>query len=235
MLEGAFNFRDLGGLGTRAGRRLRTGRLYRSDTLQALTTSDVAHLREVVGLRGVVDLRLAEEVSAEGRGLLSEVAEIRYANVPLAMAATEGIPPEKVMRELYLGCLSIEASLVTAIERLSEMAEQPVVFHCAAGKDRTGVLAAVLLRLLGVTDEHIVADYMRSAHAMPRMIERFRTWPRYRAHMELAPPQAYAVEAQPLIDLLTSIDRDHGGVHQWASDRGLPSKAAERLVNLLLE
>lgn len=235
MLKGAFNFRDLGGLTTRDGKRLRTGRLYRSDTLQALTTSDVAHLREVIGLRGVVDLRLTDEVSAEGRGLLSEVAEIRYANIPLAMAATEGIPPEEVMRKLYLGCLSIEASLVTAIERLSEMAEEPVVFHCAAGKDRTGVLAAVLLRLLGVIDEHIVADYTKSAPAMPRMIERFKTWPRYRAHMELAPPQAYAVEAQPLIDLLSSLDRDYGGVHRWATDRGLPYKAVERLRSLLLE
>ena len=235
MLQGAYNFRDLGGLRTRSGRRLRSGRLFRSDTLQALTASDVDHLRTVVGLRGVVDLRLSEEVDSEGRGLLGEVPEIRYANIPLGMAATEGVPPELVMRQLYLGCLSFEASLVTAIEHLSEMAEHPVVFHCAAGKDRTGVLAAVLLRMLDVADEHIVADYMKSAAAMPKMIERFKTWPRYRAHMAQAPQQAYAVEAQPLIDVLNSVDQDHGGINQWATSRGITPGTIERLSDLLLE
>ena len=235
MLEGAYNFRDLGGLRTRDGRRLRRGRLFRSDTLQALTAADVHHLRTVVGLRGVVDLRLAEEVAGEGRGLLGEVPEIRYANVPLDMAATEGVPPDEVMRQLYLGCLSAEAPLVTAIERLGEMAEHPVVFHCAAGKDRTGVLAAVLLRMLQVADEHIVGDYMKSAGAMPRMIDRFRTWPRYRAHLEQAPAQAYAVEPQPLIDLLNSLEREHGGVRRWATSRGIAPGTMERLSSLWLE
>jgi protein tyrosine/serine phosphatase len=235
MLQGAYNFRDLGGLQTRDGRRLRSGRVFRSDTLQALTAADVDHLRAVVGLRGVLDLRRADEVLSEGRGPVCEVTEIRYANTPLDMAATEGVAPEDVMRRLYLGCLSPEASLVSAIEQLSEMAEHPVVFHCAAGKDRTGVLAAVVLRMLNVSDEYIVGDYMKSAEAMPRMIERFRTWPRYRAHMEQAPPQAYAVEAAPLMEVLNSLDRDHGGVHQWAASRGINPGRIERLAKLWLE
>ncbi|MBS0342133.1 MAG: tyrosine-protein phosphatase [Proteobacteria bacterium] len=235
MLQGAYNFRDLGGLRTRDGRRLRSGRVFRSDTLQALTAWDVDHLRSTVGLRGVVDLRLEEEVLSEGRGPLRDVTEIRYANVPLKMASTEGVAPELVMSELYLGCLAAEASLVVAIEKMSEMAEHPVAFHCAAGKDRTGVLAAVVLRLLNVADEHIVTDYMKSAQAMPRMIERFRTWPRYRAHMELAPPQVYAVEPAPLLEVLNSLDRDHGGAHRWATSRGLELSRIERLSRFWLE
>ena len=235
MLEGAYNFRDLGGLRTRDGRRLRSGRVFRSDTLQALTAADVIHLREVVGLRGVVDLRRADEVLSEGCGPLGEVTEIHYANVPLDMAATEGVAPEDVMRQLYLGCLTAEAPLVIAIEELSEMAEHPVVFHCAAGKDRTGVLAAVVLRLLNVADEDIVADYMKSTEAMPRIIERFRTWPRYRDHMEQAPPQVYAVEPAPLMEVLNSLDRDHGGVRRWAASRGMRSEKIERLAKLWLE
>jgi len=235
VLEGAYNFRDLGGLRTRDGRRLRSGRVFRSDTLQALTAADVTHLREVVGLRGVVDLRRADEILSEGRGRLSEATEVRYVNVPLDMAATEGVAPEDVMRQLYLGCLAAEARLVNAIEELSEMAEHPVVFHCAAGKDRTGVLAAVVLRMLNVADEDIVGDYMKSAESMPRMIERFRTWARYRAHMEQAPPQAYAVESAPLMEVLNSLDRDHGGVRQWATSRGMSSERIERLARLWLQ
>lgn len=235
MLEGAYNFRDLGGLQTRDGRRLRSGRVFRSDTLQALTAADVIHLREVVGLRGVVDLRRPDEVLSEGRGPLGEATEIRYVNVPLDMAATEGVAPEDVMRHLYLGCLRSEVRLVRAVEELSEMADYPVVFHCAAGKDRTGVLAAVVLRMLNVADEHIIGDYMKSADAMPRMVERFRIWPRYRAHMEQAPPQAYAVESDPLMEVLNSLDRDYGGVCHWATSQGMRLEKIQRLVGLWVE
>ena len=72
MLEGAFNFRDLGGLRLPDGRRIRQGRLFRSDTLQALTPGDVRVLLDELGLRTVVDLRLAKEVEEEGRGPLGE-------------------------------------------------------------------------------------------------------------------------------------------------------------------
>lgn len=235
MLEGAFNFRDLGGLRTRDGRRLRPGRLFRSDTLQALTAADAQRLYDAMGLRGVVDLRLAEEVQAEGRGPLATYSDIRYANAPLHMAATENVPADQVMERLYLGCLAPEVRLTDALQHLEAMADQPVVFHCAAGKDRTGVVAAILLRLLGVADEDIVADYLRSAEPMPRMVERFATWPRYREHMARTPPQAYAVEAAPLLALMHALDHVHGGTLRWALAQGMPMRTPERLAQLWLE
>lgn len=229
MLAGAYNFRDLGGLRTRDGRTLRAGRLFRSDTLQALTAADAVHLYQVLGLRGIVDLRLAREVADEGRGPLAERADIRYANVPLQMAATEGVAPHEVMRHLYLGCLGPDAPLAAAVQQLSEFADGPVVFHCAAGKDRTGVLAALVLRLLDVHEDDIVADYMRSASAMPRMIERFATWPRYREHMALTPPQAYAVEEAPLRAFLQALNSAPRGARGWAEDRGISTETLQQL------
>jgi len=234
MMEGAYNFRDLGGLPTRDGRTVRTGRLYRSDTLQALTLQDAKHLHDVLGLRGIVDLRLASEVAEEGRGPLSEFADIRYVNAPLEVAATDGVPPEQVMRHLYLGCLAPGSSLITAVGHLCELSDQPILFHCAAGKDRTGMLAALVLRLLGVDDEAIVADYMRSDAAMPRMIERFATWPRYRAHMALAPAQAYRVEEEPIRQFLQHLDHTLGGAQAWIESSGIPRSSLERLVTNLL-
>jgi protein-tyrosine phosphatase len=68
--------------------------------------------------------------------------------------------------------------LAHAIEQLVAFAESPTVFHCAAGKDRTGLVSALVLRLLAVDDDVIVADYMASAHNKPRMMEQFANWPR---------------------------------------------------------
>lgn len=234
-LEGAFNFRDLGGMQTRSRRRLRAGRLFRSDTLQALTDVDAKQLHDEIGLRGIVDLRLADEVSSEGRGLLARYPDIHYANVPLQMAATGGVLAEEVMQRLYESCLIPAASFVDAIAHLGEMSNAPVVFHCAAGKDRTGILTAIVLRLLDVRDEDIVADYMITGDNMPRMVERFANWPRYRDHMAQTPPQAYAVEAKALLYFLRQLDERYGGAHAWAMGRGLPEATIERLADAWLD
>lgn len=234
-LEGAFNFRDLGGMETRQGRRLRSGRLFRSDTLQALTDADAELLHDEIGLRGIVDLRLADELNSEGRGPLAHYPDIRYANVPLQMAATEGVPAEEVMKRLYESCLVPTASFVDAIAHLAQMSDAPVVFHCAAGKDRTGILTAIVLRLLDVKDDDIIADYMVTGQNMPRMVQRFANWPRYRDHMAKAPPQAYAVEAEALFYFLQHLDTRYGGARSWAIDLGLPAAVIDHLADVWLE
>lgn len=235
MIEGAYNFRDLGGLPTRDGQQIRPGRLFRSDTLQALTTPDVEHLHGRLGLRGIVDLRLAREVADEGRGPLENLADIRYVNSPLEVAATEGIPPDQVMRHLYLSSLAPGSALVGAVQHICDLSDQPVLFHCAAGKDRTGMLAALVLRLLDVDDEIIVADYMRSSAAMPRMVKRFATWPTYRLHMAHAPPDAYRVEEIPLRTFLHHLDHELGGAHAWVEANGVSSLSLRRLMENLLQ
>lgn len=232
-LEGAFNFRDLGGLPTRDGRRIRAGRLFRSDTLQALTAADVATLRARLGLAVIVDLRLADEVQSEGRGLLSGFADVVHVNAPMAMASTEGVAPADVIPLLYRSCLASD-SMVKAIETLADHAGEPTLFHCAAGKDRTGLLAAMVLSLAGVDDDAIVADYLASASAMPRIIERFRDWPRYRDHMTRTPPEVYAVEEGAIRLFLDELRREHGDAWQWARHRGLSRPALSRLVDALV-
>lgn len=232
-LEGAFNFRDLGGLRTSAGRRVRGGLLFRSDSLQALTEGDVATLRHDYGLKVVVDLRLEREVAEEGRGPLASVGEVGYVNAPLEMASTEGTAPEEVLNTLYLQCLA-SPSMVRAVGRIVEHAGQPTLFHCAAGKDRTGVVAAIILGLLEVDEEQIVGDYMDSASNMPRMLERFATWARYREHLAAMPPQVYAVEESPIRLLLAELRQQHGGARAWALERGIASSAIDRLVSAAL-
>lgn len=233
-LVGAFNFRDLGGLATSNGYVTRFGRLFRSDTLQALRQEDIVHLTTVLGLKAVVDLRLVREVAEEGRGPLAGLEGIRYVNTPLEMASAQDLHPDEVLTSLYLGCLGRGSMLARAVEQLAAFAGSPTVFHCAAGKDRTGLLSALVLRLLGVEDDAIVADYMDSTHNMPRMLERFATWPRYRDHLAAMPPQVYAVEERPIRRFLSELDEQHGGARAWALANGVRTESLDQLVRELL-
>jgi protein-tyrosine phosphatase len=232
-LDGAFNFRDLGGMPLCDGRRTRHGLLFRSDTLQALTPADLTVLRSRIGLRAVVDLRLSREVADEGRGPLAQAGEVRYLNAPLEMASTEGIAPDEVLNRLYLQCLA-SSSLATAVMRIAEYAGEPTVFHCAAGKDRTGVVAAVVLSLLGVTEDAIVDDYLASSANMPRMVDRFMSWPRYRNHLSAMPAAVYAVEPGPIRHLLWALSQQFGTARDWALRRGISPGLLAKLERQLV-
>lgn len=235
MLTGVFNFRDLGGLPTADGRVTRSGRLFRSDTLQALTPEDVHYLATTLGLKAIIDLRLAREVAEEGRGPLAAHEGIAYFNAPLEMASVENVDPALVLHDLYAGCLQRGEVLAHAIDRLAEFAGQPALIHCAAGKDRTGVLAALVLKFTGVSDDVIVADYMASAPNMPRMLERFASWPTYRDHLAAMPPQVYAVEEAPLRHFLDVLDRRHGGAQAWARSNGVSEETLRTIREGLLQ
>jgi len=227
-LAGAFNFRDLGGL--RAGRRhVRPGVLFRSDTLQALTPADVDHLVATLRLELVVDLRIGHEAVAEGRGPLAR-HPVSYLNAPLRDLPVSDLPAPEQSLHFYREHLASPASpLATVVRVAGALAGRPVLLHCAAGKDRTGLVTALLLRLAGVEDEEIVADYLRSGPNMAAVMERFRTWPRYRDHMATVPPAVYEAQEHTIRGLLDALDREYGGAGGWAALRGITPADVERL------
>lgn len=233
-LAGAFNFRDLGGLRAGPDRLVRQGVLFRSDTLQALTPADVAHLTERLRLELVVDLRIGTEAVSEGRGPMAEVP-VSYLNAPLRDLPVSDLPAREQSLRFYLEHLESPTSVLGTVVRLvAAMAGRPVLLHCAAGKDRTGLVVALLMRLLGVDDEDIVADYLRSGANMPRIMERFRGWPRYRDHMAAVPGEVYEALEYTIRGFLDELDRRHGGARGWAHDRGLADGDLERLRTALL-
>ncbi|GAA0259752.1 tyrosine-protein phosphatase [Cryptosporangium japonicum] len=176
VLEGASNVRDLGGLHTTDGRRTRFGRLYRSDSPAELTPGDVRVLVDERGLRQVVDLRSREEVERDGPGPLQR-AGLGYANHWMSSDPGVGqVVPEIMRGNLsghYLGYLGSGAERVVAAARvLADPDSQPALVHCAAGKDRTGTLVAILLDSVGVRREEIVADYALTDANMAAVFER---------------------------------------------------------------
>jgi protein-tyrosine phosphatase len=177
-LEGAYNFRDLGGLTTREGRTVRDRRVFRSDRLTNLTAADVAMLEEI-GIGRIFDLRSDLELANDGRGAWSSAAD-RHRHRPLVRISLS-IHDERIdWSKVDLGTRYLEmlleggAVIREVLEHLAADDAPPTVFHCTGGKDRTGVLSAVLLRTLGVDDDTIVDDYAISETFLAPFVEASR-------------------------------------------------------------
>ena len=241
VVDGLLNVRDLGGLSTPDGRRVRPGRIVRSDNLRGLTDEGAVTLVREVAPRLVVDLRTEAECAREGRGL-AEVADVGYVNFPLQPKAA--LNAEQVAAGLATNLfddyvLQIRGNggpLVAALELLSDGDALPAVVHCTAGKDRTGVLVALLLDLLGVAREQIVADYAATTENMPAVLARIRSSSFFQGNGLAAAP-AWIFESTPetMRDFLSWLDDEHGGTERWATDHGLSPDAVQRLRANLLE
>ncbi len=238
-LTGAFNFRDLGGYPGPGGRSTRWGTVFRSDTLQWLSESDV-RLVQSLGVATVIDLRTDRELERSGRGPLS-TPSIGFHHLSVIrdgggeIVAGPAVAGE-ALGERYLGYLDGgRQALVGALAVLAGQGNLPAVFHCAAGKDRTGVLAALVLDILGVAPEVIVADYMLTAARMPLILDRFRNDPAYAGRMAAMPGSRFEVEAATMERFLDGLHARFGGAWPWAVDAGVPAEALDRLADRLLE
>ncbi len=233
---GAANFRDLGGLPTEDGGRIRPGLLFRSDTLQELTEADVDRLVHGLGLRLVVDLRAPGEVEVEGRGLLED-AGVRHINLALNSRDERAIPDlaaDTLVRH-YLGYLAVSAQAAAQVVRVLADDGMPAVVHCAAGKDRTGVVTALVLRALRVPPEVVAEDYARSAQAVPQILARLRRLPSYAARIDLLPADVHACSAGTMVDFLAAVDTQYGSIEAFLRTAGLEDDVVPRLRERLVE
>ena len=170
VLEGAVNFRDLGGYEAGDGGRTRWRTLFRADGLGDLTESDLSVLRGF-GIRTVIDLRSGSELE---RGRFDvEAHPATFHHLPFIDELPDAQDFDR--RPGLLGSQYLEivrdagGQILAALEVLASPDALPAVFHCTAGKDRTGVLSAIVLSLLGVDEPTVVADYALSGEAMLRL------------------------------------------------------------------
>lgn len=162
--EGCFNFRDIGGYPTTDGRTVRWGQYFRCGRQDRMTEQDLAKV-EQLGIKTQIDLRKPEEINDQGRGPL-ETMGAEYHNIAVIpdggtdelsrLVGDTGISGAR-----YLGYLEFGPQSWTRLFKILEQAgSQPMVLHCTAGKDRTGVSTAFLLSVLGVDRALIEADYI---------------------------------------------------------------------------
>jgi len=238
-LEGASNLRDIGGWPVAGGRRVRHGLAFRSAALHGLTEDDLGHLART-GLRTVCDLRGAQEAARAPSRLPPGAAAHPLPIEPfvgaslkdmLERGAATGEGATDVLRQAYLSYVSDHLPVYRRLfALLLEEERRPLLFHCSAGKDRTGIGAALILTVLGADRATVVEDYVatdrfwRRDHPLPPGV------PRAAADAILATHPALLEEA--LDAALTRFD----GVEGLASDGlGLDAGSRERLRDAMLE
>lgn len=185
------NLRDLGGYRTGDGREVRWGRLYRSDSLAKLGPAEWAQLRADLGLRTVLDLRYPFEIAAKGR--VPPTAGVAYWNLSIQHRPYDQtvLPPEVAPGPYFADryaelALDGTVELRRALEIIAHSGSTPLAMHCSSGKDRTGVLSALVLALLGVSGDDIAADFALTGHATAGLVADWRAanpgrslWPGY--------------------------------------------------------
>lgn len=228
-LDGAVNVRDLGGLPIDGGGTTAPGVLLRSDNLQGLSDKDVQCLVGDLGVRTVIDLRTPAEVSAEGPGPLVH-AGLRHVNLdlipgwdPQRSDVGRIVPHERReagdMSHFYLGYLDdAPDQVVQALRELAD-ADGATVVHCAAGKDRTGVVVALALVVAGVPREEVVADYALTAERIEAVRDRLVASPTYAEDMKRRPLDDMRPHALSMRHFLDRLD-DRGGIAAWLDSNG---------------
>lgn len=233
-----FNVRDLGGLPAADGRTVRRGLVYRADGVHRLDGDDLEAAR-LLGLRTVIDLRTDDEV---GRGRFpADRLPVDWHHLPVLRRIwsdddlVAGASAAEFLRDRYLDMLVHGGD---AIARSVELVAQgaPTLFHCAAGKDRTGVVAAVVLGLLDVPHDAIAADYHASAGAMAAFVDWLTIeFPQALDAMTSQPPEYLEAPPEAMYGFLAEVDDRYGSMEGLADQLGISATVVDRLRVGLLE
>ena len=238
--ECCFNFRDMGGYRASGGRVIAWRRLYRSSEVHTMTESDAARARGEFGVRTVIDLRQPGVAARDSDGLLGK-SPTRYHNISLIAdgdmpedrSAPAAVPLDYVRR---LEQPQYGEGIVSALRCIAEPGALPAVVHCSAGKDRTGLVVAVLLGVLGVKDEDIVRDYALTARYMPGLLDHW--WENdtmtQSTRYEHLPPYIYDARPETMEHLLDTVNRRYGGMRGYLERRGGDAALVRRLEQALL-
>ena len=235
-LEGCLNFRDLGGYPTEDGRTVRWRLLFRSDALHLLSVDDIARLRDDLRIGDVIDLRSSAEVRSDGRGALA-AEPIRFHHLPLFdgdTARRDDQASAYTLADRYFLLAEFAKEPIARVITTLASTDSPAVYHCAAGKDRTGVISAILLGLLGVKDEIIVADYAATQENLDAIIERLMASEGYQTMLNALPPDTLHAQPETMIALLDRVRDRYGSMRDYARAAGVSDEAMERLEARLL-
>jgi protein-tyrosine phosphatase len=245
VLEGAFNARDLGGFRTRDGHQTRWRRIFRSAHLHRLTPNDIARIQEL-GVRTVCDLRSADEISWTGIGPLFEGGMVTHVHHPFFGESVRNYndrrPTDIEERRAHWHERGYESVLEMAgptiadmFALLADIEQYPLFVHCVAGKDRTGVLSALILRALGVDDQDIIDDYALTARIRPPE-ELLRQMLRENG-VDPDTVREDPWQAPPVVmeSTLRIIDEQYGSTEDYLSAIGVPADHLAALREIMLE
>ncbi|PZG11298.1 protein tyrosine phosphatase [Micromonospora craterilacus] len=231
-----FNFRDVGGYRGRDGRTVRTGRLYRSDSLHRIGDPD-RDAFAALGVRTVIDLRRPSEVERDGRVPDFDGLTYRHIHPEHAEWGEQPYQPggdlARYLADRYADLARTgTAGLAEAISLIAEGANAPVVVHCVAGKDRTGIVCGLTLAVLGVNDAEIAADYALSNEAS----RQYSAWVAATLPDAAKVPAPFlASPAETMLLFLAEIREGHGSVDDYLRTAGVTDDQLTALRTHLLD
>ncbi|MGN1194876.1 MAG: tyrosine-protein phosphatase [Acutalibacteraceae bacterium] len=238
-MDGPQNFRDLGGFLNDKGKAVVWNRLYRADGLSRLSERDILTFRKL-NIKTVVDLR----GTAEQKMMPDKLpADIAYFSCPMMkddISSHDKTAENAFTQSLKIGYLEMirenSAKVGEAVKTVMESVQKgAVVFHCTAGKDRTGVLAAVLLLRLGVCEQDITADYQVSytynQNGINRLVEKI---PQLKEYLEKAGEDSM-MHSNPrnIKAVLEILNTDN--IEQWLKDAGVSTQLQRSFYDIMLE
>ncbi|WP_340267492.1 tyrosine-protein phosphatase [Sphingobium mellinum] len=247
QLEGAFNLRDFGGYATSDGRHVRRGVLYRSGTMALLTEADADHLR-ALGIRAICDFRRANERAAEPTAWHG--AEVDYfcrdygesSGILSELMRRDDVAPEDMrhaMISTYRAIPVDHAESYRAMFRQIASGRVPILINCSAGKDRTGVGAALILTALGVPRDTIVQDYLLTNSLADwdwLLAQRNTLVARSRVALGAAIEPLLRVDTDYLDAMFHTLDESHGGIEGYLRDAlGVDETVRETLRRTLVD
>ena len=235
-LQGAYNVRDLGGLRTKDGRITRPGVIYRGDSLDNLTAGDEKILFEKLGIGTIVDLRTQAET--EGKDLYFPVPRCRFSLLVEGRLGHEPFPSDDPaeLGKVYLANLESGRAAVKGtfdIIAANLKAGVATLFHCAAGRDRTGVMAALLLGLVGVTDGQIAMDYVQSNRNARRVTRKLAENPLY-ADNNHDRPEVILLHERTILNFMRLLRDKYGTPELFCRECGVSKETIAVIRELFL-
>jgi len=234
--DGCCNARDLGGYPAADGRTTRWAAIIRSDSLSHLTDAGCAAV-VASGVRTIIDLRGPEEI-AEGPNPFAQPGAhgITYINLPIV--DPPGGPQDPGLADVYQFLLDrLAAQMAAIMTAIARAAPGSVVVHCVGGQDRSGLVSALLLGLVGVPRETIAADYALTAQYIGPLVEAFLA--RATSQEDRAAREQRVARTRPraevMLATLAHLDRRYSGVEAYLRQAGVPPDDLQRLRERLLD
>lgn len=235
-LGGTFNVRDLGGYPTDNGRVTRWGQFFRADSLHRLDEHGQQELLNR-GITTVIDLRSHGEVQSAPNPLAQHPA-LAYHHIslfePLYLGGHLGQGSSLDLPTLYQLALEQSRQPIVATLEVMATAQRSVIFHCTAGKDRTGIIAALALKLAQVHSQTIVNDYAATAHYIAPLLQDLRQQALERQQDLSQYEKLLLAEPQFMVQLLQHLEEQYGGVSRYLEEGGFGLTAQHQLISRLV-
>jgi protein-tyrosine phosphatase len=212
-IDGTYNVRDLGGYETNDHRATRWGQLFRADKLVRVTEDGLNAIHHL-GIKTIIDLRYTPEIEVEPN-VYSNSRDVNYLHLPLyelsGDAALPRVPDD--LADLYEMILDYrQQRIAEIISVLMTESNQPAIFHCTAGKDRTGIIAALLLGAAGVSDADVINDYALSEQYLHVLFDELREQARQNGYDSDWYNRLLICEPATMTTTLGHIQRCYGGI-----------------------